>query len=190
MKIFSVAKDKMKTMTLEQYFQIYYTGAFEAAKAEYLQKKMEEIEEVQTVKFESVDYEEGHPTEEGTRQFILQMNDVFKKEIILNDAEKDITTPRKYSHVTPVYKVGCRVCHTKDYTAHLCVSCLEQAKKVDASYLTDMINKLQDEMFPCMNGNFENDVDIDMKKLKKRGHSGTSQNDDESSRKSRLNDKA
>ena len=69
---------------------------------------------------------------------------------MLEGAEEEITTVRKYSQVKPVYKIGCRGCDTHEFTPQLCTKCKEAAKTVDITYIVEMIKKLEEVSFPNM----------------------------------------
>ena len=107
-------------------------GAAEIVKARYFEEKMLEINSIRTMKLAEIEYEGTHPTDKGTRDIINQMQVAVGDEFILKEAkDEDLVAKRRYSHVTPVYKVGCRGCDTEEYTAHLCANCIDKSKTVD-----------------------------------------------------------
>ena len=143
------------------------TGAHETGKAQYLEEQMKQIQTIKTIKLKEVEYDDRmHPTETGTKQIIEQLQAELGDQIVLDEAEQEeITTPRKYSLVKPIYKVGCRGCDSIEFTATLCRNCIAEAANVDASYLEQMVEKLEEDLFPFLDA--ENDVQ--MTKILKRG---------------------
>ena len=155
-------------------------GAHEQGKATYFEEKITEIETIKTIKLEPVEYEFIHPSETGTVEIIEQIQKAIGEKIVLQGAENEVSTHRKYSQVKPVFKVGCRGCDTTDFTQHLCARCKEDAKSVDIQYLKDIITKIDNESFPNMEIEFENtkektkrereesnDIEINAKNAKK-----------------------
>ena len=176
-KLSELAKQEKITLVLPL---VPPTGAFETAKAVYLEKKMEELSSIKTVKLESVEYDHGHPTEKGTADIIKQLNATFSSEIILQQAEEaDITTSKKYSNVKAIYKTGCRGCAIEEYTSYLCRTCIDLAKDVDASVLRKMTDEIHDQMFPKdLDLRSTMEEDVEMIRVRKRELS-TSQEHDE-----------
>ena len=141
------------------------TGAHEAGKAIYLEEKMKEINSIKIVKLKDIEYDGSrHPSEKGTQQMIEQLQQELGEKIILNGAEKEITTSRKYSLVQPIYKVGCRGCDNLEYTPHLCRKCKIEAETVDFSYLDEIVKNIQAELFPA----FPDANEVEMKNISKR----------------------
>ena len=149
-------------------------GADEDCKAKFFEEKMKEIDTIQTIKLKKIEYDCDHPSEKGTQEMIEQIQTAIGEKIVLEGAEQEVTTKRKYSQVQPMYKVGCRGCSTLDFTPQLCSACKEEAQSVDTQYLEDMIKKLEEQTFP----NLESENDFDIKGLTKRGRRNDS--DDES----------
>ena len=145
------------------------TGPHEIAKAEYFEEKIREIDDIKVVKVDNIEYDgTHHPTEKGTAQIIEQIQAAVEEKIVLDGAESETTTARKYSLVQPVYKIGCRGCDTREYTPDLCLSCKEEAQTSDIQYLTELIEKVEIDLYPKgMLGLMEDDVE--MKNCNKRG---------------------
>ena len=78
--------------------------------------------------------------------------------IIMEGAENEATTSRKYSQIQPVYKVGCRGCDTHEFTPQLCCTCKQEAKAVDIQYLKELIKDFKEQLFPTFSGELESDV--------------------------------
>ena len=72
-------------------------GPEETAKAQFIEKKFRSIDEVSVVQLDAGPVEfadDVHPSQKGTEEVIRQLNDVFGKEIVLEDATSDdLTTP-------------------------------------------------------------------------------------------------
>ena len=168
------AGDKLKELAGESKVTLVLpttpaTGAIEIGKARYLEEKMTQIQEITTVKLEPITFEGNHPSLEGAMEIIKGMQKTISNEIVLDGAEDtDITTKRTYSKVQPIYKVGCRGCKSLQYTNDLCQDCVQSASAMDTQYLKDMIQKIQDELFPIMIQTQE-DIEINMREITKRG---------------------
>lgn len=121
------------------------------AKAQYLEEEIRKLEKVNVIKPENVDHDGIHPTEDGTTSLLKQV-DQSLGEIILNDAEDDDLTTRRYMKVQALYKVGCRACDDPAYSAYLCMNC-KGSLNVDVqnvARLEEMIKKAEEEMYPRM----------------------------------------
>ena len=135
-------------------------------KREYFAGKIKAVETIKSISLVNIEYEGTHPTEQGTSEIISQLQAAINEQIVMEGAEEDVTTARKYSHVQPVYKIGCRGCDTKDFTPHLCPSCLKIAETFDTQKLTEIIEKIKSEMFPDLE--IIEDEDVEMKDSLKR----------------------
>ena len=172
-----------RTYTLSTILQF---DLLQTAKRMYLETKTMEVNSIATVKLTEVEYEYGYPTEKGTADIISQVNGTFGNEIILPDAEEDITTPRKYSQVKAIYKTGCRGCSTEEFTSHLCTQCMDLAQGVDASDLRRLIDEIHEKMFPATIGIDENDVEMQTINDKKRELSPASDDEENKSKSHRT----
>ena len=119
------------------------------AKSTYLEEKLKVVTNMKLIKPHDIEYDDIHPTEKGTKHIIHQLNDAFNKEIILEEAEDDDLTTKRYRHVQALYKVGCRACETPNLNNDLCNECKEKAKQVDISLLEAEIQKERDLMYPA-----------------------------------------
>ena len=127
-------------------------GAEETAKAQYIEEKFRSIDEVSVVQLDAapVDFSDDvHPSQKGTEEIIRQLNDVFEKEIVLEDATSDdLTTPARYSKVQSIFKAGCRACPSTDFCSYLCEDCKAAAADTDTSQLQDMIEVINSREYP------------------------------------------
>ena len=152
----------------------------EICKAKYFGEKLKEVEEIKVIELSDIEYESTgkhlHPTVDGTKTMIQQLDVACSNEVILPDAETDeIATTRKYRQVHTLYKVGCRGCSTfTGYTSELCETCRMAAEHIDVTYITEMLNKVNEEFFPSTSTTNEGDDDVNMKEIVKRVN-----NDDE-----------
>lgn len=141
------------------------------AKSDFLRDYISKLDDVRTIKLENIatvsDDPHHHPTVNGTKTILDQINDHFKNEIILQNCDDHIALPTKYRQVQPVFKAGCRGCNSSEFTQTLCLACKDNAKDVDTKKLEEAIEVVRDEMFPRI------DVpDVDMRNanlLNKRG---------------------
>ena len=128
----------------------------EKAKKELLEEKMSEIDVIKTIKLTGIEWDNQpyhrHPTEEGTRNIIIQIHEKVGG-LIVDKWEDSIVSPLKYRFVQPVYKVGCRGCDNMDYVATLCDVCKETAQNADTTDLMNLVDKWEKEMFPQMEEN-------------------------------------
>ena len=146
----------------------------EICKAKYLGEKLKEVEEIKVIELSNIEYESTgihrHPTVEGTKAIIQQLDELCSNEIILPAAETDeLATKRKYRQVQTLYKVGCRGCSTfTGYTSEICETCRKAAEHTDVTYITEMLNKVNEEFFPSTINANEGDDDVNMKDIVKR----------------------
>ena len=145
----------------------------EVCKAKYLEEKLKDIKEIKVIELSEIEYESTgrhqHPTVEGTKSMIQQLNTAMANELVLPDAKTDeLATTKKYRQVQTLYKVGCRGCSNfTGYTNDLCASCKVDAKTVDITQILDMLNKVTEEFFPSTITN-EEENDVNMKEVTKR----------------------
>ena len=164
----------------------------EIGKAQYLEERLQNIDNVKTMKLVDIEYEGVHPTEEGTRDIITQLDNSYENKLILQEAEKEeISTPRRYSQVQALYKVGCRGCDVKTFTAKLCNSCKDKAAEINITRLGEIIETLENQFYPhadFVNEALDDDVEMtenkgeetsgleieneNMNEVKKRLHTG------------------
>ena len=167
------------------------SGPYEVGKKQYLTERMSKIETIKTIKLADIEYDAGHPTERGTKEIVTQINTVLEKNMILEGAEDDTTTSKRYSQVQAIYKVGCRGCDTDNFTPQLCPECKEKAKEVDDAPLRKIIEEIEQQCYPQLNGSDGNeagmsddgtlvDGDSEMGEPKKRGHDEINENESKS----------
>ena len=169
-KIKHIASDRNITVVLPCAPTV---GPVEEGKAKYLEEKITEISTIKTLKLKNIDYDESsHPSEEGTKEMIRQINESGNN-IIMEEAKEEITTIKKYSQVYPVFKVGCRGCDNLEFTSHLCSTCLDRCEQVDTAYLSKIIEEIQNTSYPEMGspGEAPVDDDVKMKEVMKRENS-------------------
>ena len=122
------------------------------AKSHYVHDVVKKIETVSTITLEDIETVDNdfhrHPTVEGTKSIIKQINVAMNEQIVLKDCIDDAVFALKYRQVQTVFKVGCRGCDSHEYTPALCANCKEMAKDVDVTLLEAKIKKLKDNMFP------------------------------------------
>jgi len=141
------------------------------AKATFLEEEVKKLDNIKVVKLNDIEYDGIHPTEEGTKMMMQQLNESFDKELILDGAEISDLTTKRYNKVQALFKVGCRGCETTDFTPYLCNTCKDTAKTVNVKLMLDILARTEEEMFPKVNVNSENNTDdVDMEKQdNKRG---------------------
>ena len=127
-------------------------GAAEEAKKSYIKEKFTAVNGIKVLTPNDVECENAfgrsHPTKDGTRDLMQQINAAFNGEIIMEDCVGDVVSPLKYRLVDPVYKVGCSGCDRPGYTASLCTTCKNEATTVNVEDLRARINAIQTVMFP------------------------------------------
>ena len=130
-----------------------------------------------------IPYSDGHPTEEGTSVVMKDLETQLKVELIL--APDDVVTDRRYSQVQSCYKVGCRGCEYRQYTASLCARCMENAKVTNIDRITALIKEIHGQEFPSA------EEDIDMMEILKRtlpvGERNENGNDINPNKKNKVN---
>ena len=161
-KLRALAADNQVTMVLPV---TPVVTATEIGKAEYLEEKISEIQEIKTVKLDStlIEFDGVHPTRKGTEVMIRQINDAFDKEIVLPEAtSEDITTSTRYSKVQGIFKVGCRACNNMEFCAHLCNACKTASQVTNVEALVQKIKVLDEMQFPAFvsDNNNTNDNNI------------------------------
>ena len=197
--------EKLKALTSETNVTLVFptvplSGPHEMGKAAYLEEKVKEIPEIKLLQMKDIQYESSgvhqHPTVEGTVDMLCQLNDFTDKEILLPETIESDLTARKYQHVHVLYKVGCRACPDYDgYTQDICPTCKEEAAKADITHITEIITKINDELFPTDMNVDENGsatvTEVDMKEIVKRAVDTSNENEKESEireKKVRTND--
>ena len=122
------------------------------AKADFLEEKVRNIATVKVLKLEDIEHEDDgiHPSETGTLELLKQLNTAFNGEIVLDGAEDNDLTTRKYGKVDTLYKVGCRACDNLTFTPFLCSDCRESAPNSCIDRLMQLLKAAQDEMYPQM----------------------------------------
>ena len=124
------------------------------AKSEFIRDEISNIGEISAIKLEKIETAKDdphfHPTVDGTKSMLEQINVAMKGEIILQDCHEDTALPTKYRQVQPVFKAGCRGCDVTEFTPTLCSTCKDKAKDTDTKKLEEAIELLRDEMFPRM----------------------------------------
>ena len=135
----------------------------EAAKAKFLKDNLSAIDGIKVLWPTPVECETTfgrvHPTGEGTKMLMEQINLSLNNEIILENCIDDVVSPLKYRLVEPVYKVGCSACDSPGYTNSLCDDCKKAAIDTDIQSLLQMIEEISSEMFPDLRSD-NNDVDM------------------------------
>ena len=182
-KIEEIANDRSVTVVLPSK---PLNGPTEMGKAQFLEEKILAIKNIKTIKLKDIDFDEtSHPSQDGTKEMLRQINEHCKNEVIIDEAKEETTTTKKYCQVFPVYKVGCRGCNYLDFTPSLCQTCMDSDVDFEAAvnYLCEMIDKFRDTHFPQLgNGEFNGfDDDIEMKESMKHARENEShgeQNDD------------
>ena len=120
------------------------------AKFQFLEEKVGTIENLKVIKPKDVEYSGIHPTEKGTKSILMAINESFDGEIVVDGAEDDDLTRRRYQQVQALYRVGCRACDTPELSTSLCGACRTAAENVDATILQEMIDKETEAQFPAM----------------------------------------
>lgn len=124
-------------------------GPEEDGKQRFYEQKLKTIDCITLIDLKDIEFDEtSHPTEGGTKEFVVQIEEAIGDQIILNEAEGEITAKRKYSQVSVTYKVGCRGCDTPHFTPSLCRDCIEKSKTVNVQELNDIIETIREQMYP------------------------------------------
>ena len=104
--IFTLEKAKEKLQKLARECNITMvlpslpiTGADVIGKQEHIKRKMNDIAEIKIVELEEIDYDVGHPSVQGTKQIVEQIQKGIGDTLVLEGATEDIATNRKYSQV-------------------------------------------------------------------------------------------
>ena len=154
--MYTVTKTEEKIKKLQETMKVSLilpgvetSGAEEQAKREYLATKLGEMENLLLFQPDNIDSEDGvHPTVDGTKELIVQINNVHNNELTLTDNLEDVVSKAKYKRVDAVFKVGCRGCDREEYTAYLCDDCKLAAKSIDPQPLQRRIEEIRKTMFP------------------------------------------
>ena len=133
------------------------------ARFDYIESELAKIPEVQVIKPKNVEMDGIHPTELGTKAIIQELHAQFN-DVILEEAETDDLTTKRYFQVKSLYKVGCRTCDTEELTPYLCEGCKSQCDDINTDAYDALLQKAENEMFP---------------KSGKRNHDDDSSNEDE-----------
>ena len=189
-KIEDIAKERNVTVLLPSRPP---NGPTEMGKAQYLEEKITAIKNIKTIKLNDIDFDEtSHPSEEGTKEILKQLDEHFNNEIIMDEAKEETTTTKKYCQVFPVYKVGCRGCQYLEFTASLCETCMKNSVNLEeTTKLCELIESIRDTHFPQLgNENFlsfdENDVEMTEQTMK---HGRDNESNDEGNDDGKINAK-
>ena len=117
------------------------------ARFNYLENQLAEIADVLIIKPKNVDMDRIHPTADGTRTIIKELHAHFK-DIILDEADDDDLTTKRYVQVKSLYKVGCRACDTLELTPYLCDACKNQCPDVNIDAFNSLLEKAKNDMYP------------------------------------------
>ena len=120
------------------------------AKFDFLEEKVTSIENLKVIKPTNIEHTGIHPTENGTRSILKAINESFNSEIVVDGAEEEDLTRKRYQQVQALYVVGCKGCDAPGLTPHQCGACKTAAESVDISVLQAMIDKETDEHFPSI----------------------------------------
>ena len=132
-------------------------------KGQHMREVLSKVDVIKLVNLENIEMETNaiypHPTPEGTRQIIEQINNGREdnKNIILTGCSDDVVLPTIYRQVHSVFKSGCRGCDNLEYTPFLCETCKEAAKEMNTDDLQKRIKDLKDQLFPPI----QNDVEME-----------------------------
>ena len=133
-----------------------------------------------------VEYEDIHPTQDGTAALVGLIQKSEELQLVLN--YDHVTTHRNYLQVHSYYKVGCRTCDNKAYTTSMCADCYEASKATDTTRLVEIYKEIYEKDNPPLA------VDYDMQDILKRGitvvaePNDDAENDGEAAKKQRLGD--
>lgn len=117
------------------------------ARYDYLENELAKIPEVKIIKPENVEMDGIHPTAHGTETILQALHTEFN-DIILDEAETDDLTTKRYLQVKALYKVGCRACNTRELTSYLCEACMSQCPDVNTNAFDILLNKAENDMYP------------------------------------------
>ena len=117
------------------------------ARFKYLENKLAKIPEVTTIKPQNVEMDGIHPTVHGTETILQALHTEFN-DIILEEAETEDLTTKRYFQVKSLYKVGCRTCDTQELTPYLCEACKSKCPDVDTNDFEILLEKLEKDMYP------------------------------------------
>ena len=70
-----------------------------------MEEGLKKLPNVQLIKPENVEMEDFHPTENGTKEIVKKIHSVFN-DLVLDGADDDDLTAKRYSKVHKMYKVG------------------------------------------------------------------------------------
>ena len=117
------------------------------ARYDYLENELAKIPAVKIIKPENVEMDEIHPTENGTKSIVQALHAHFN-DVILEEAEADDLTTKRYLQVRSLYKVGCRTCRIDELTPYLCEGCKGQCSDVSTDAYDVLLEKAENDMFP------------------------------------------
>ena len=117
------------------------------ARATYLEESLAKLPHVQLIKPTSVEMDDTHPTEDGTKTIIKELQRSLG-DVILEEATDDDLTAKKYSKVHKMYKIGCRACSDPALHTYLCDECMTQSQGVNMDVYQALLDKANNEMFP------------------------------------------
>ena len=170
------------------------------ARAMYLEQELAKIKNVQLIKPDNVEMDDAHPTEEGTKSIIKELHRTFN-DVILEEAEDDDLTVKRYQKVHKMYKVGCRACSDPNLHVYLCDECKTQSNDVNIDSFLAILQNVENEMFPPTMGTQQttnttsyqnsasdaNNPNMDVDKSGEKRTRGTSSDDESPERKSLRN---
>ena len=117
------------------------------ARYDYLESELAKIPEVKVIKPKNVEMDGYHPTAQGTETILQALHAEFK-DLILDEAEKADLTTKRYVQVKSLYKVGCRTCDSREFTAYLCEACKSQCPDANIDTFNVFLAKAEKEMYP------------------------------------------
>ena len=120
------------------------------ARYDYLENELTKIPAVKIIKPQDVEMDEIHPTAQGTATILQALHTEFD-DLILDEAETDDLTTKRYFQVKSLYKVGCRTCSTQDLTPYLCEACITRCPDVNTAAFDILLEKAETEMYPATN---------------------------------------
>ena len=118
------------------------------ARAAYLEEGLKKLPNVQLIKPENVEMEDFHPTENGTKEIVKKLHSVFN-DLVLDGADDDDLTAKRYSKVHKMYKVGCRACSDPTLYTYLCDACIDESKNVNMDIYLAHLEKFNNQHFPA-----------------------------------------
>ena len=117
------------------------------ARAIYLEEGLKKLANVNLIKPEEVEMDDTHPTESGTKQIIKELHGTFN-DLILEEADDNDLTAKKYSKVHKMYKVGCRACSDPNLHTYLCDTCKTESENTNMDIYLTLLENAKNELFP------------------------------------------